>query len=139
MHKINAKFNLSPPVKHGFHCIHFHETHVCLTAPRDHLYQMPPRHVSKCGKYGYTFIYTLMYSTNVNEPISKKSRMFYSFIGSFAWSRKAAISFIMSVCRSLCPHTSARPLFYATFMKICRKTPNLFQFGQKYRALYMKD
>jgi len=60
MQKMEAKFTLSPPVKHWVQFIHFHGPQVCPTASRDRLYQMPPKHVNKCGKYGYTLIYTLM-------------------------------------------------------------------------------
>jgi len=59
MQKMEAKFTLSPSVKHGFQFIHFHGPQVRPTASRDHLYQMSPKNVNKCGKYGYTFIYTL--------------------------------------------------------------------------------
>ena len=57
-----------------------------------------------------------------------------------------SISFIMSVCWSLCPHVSARlPLdgfpwnfILATFMKICRETPNLVKTGKNIRQFKWK-
>lgn len=48
-----AKFHWRLEVKYGFHCIEFHETAGWSTASRaDIPYQISPRTVKKCWKYG---------------------------------------------------------------------------------------
>ena len=64
------------------------------------------------------------------------------FLGAFEWSRKATVSFVMSVRL----HVSARRpldgfpwnLVLRTFMEICRGTPSLVHVGQKYPLLFVK-
>jgi len=66
----------------------------------------------------------------------------YDLLGAFAWSRKAPVSFVMSVR----PHVSARRpldgfpwnLVLRTFMEICQGTPDLVHIGQKCRLLFVK-
>ena len=68
------------------------------------------------------------------------------FWGAFAKLRKATISFVLSICRSVRPHgTTWLPfdrfswnLTLITFSKLCRENSRSIKIGQEQRALYMK-
>ena len=137
MKKMEEKFILSPSVKHGFYCDHFHDTHY---VQRHHAIVCTKRHpnttanVESTGIHSFTHLRRIWVS--VNEPISTKSRMLYSFIGSFAYTRKTPISFVLSVCQSADPSvpmyqhssysTDFREIFIlATFKKICSKNSKI--------------
>jgi hypothetical protein len=66
------------------------------------------------------------------------------YLGAFAYSRKATLTFLMSFLPSICQHFLKRltldgipqNLMLKTFMKIYREHPNIFKIGRDYRALY---
>jgi hypothetical protein len=68
------------------------------------------------------------------------------FLGAFAKLRKATISFVMSICPSVCPHgTTWLPLdrfswnlIFDYFSKNYRRSSSLIKIGQKLRALCVK-
>jgi len=68
------------------------------------------------------------------------------FLGAFAKLRKAIISFVMSFCLSVYPHTIARlpldgfslNLIFVYFSKIRCKNSSFIKISQELQVLYMK-
>jgi len=62
------------------------------------------------------------------------------YLGAFAYSRKATLTFLPSVCQHLlkCLTLDGFPqnLILRTFMKICRENLNFLKIGCEYQALY---
>jgi hypothetical protein len=61
------------PLCMSFHPADFHETLTCSVVLSRYIpYHIPPKTVTKYGKYGYKVIYVLKWSTNVTEWVFKK-------------------------------------------------------------------
>jgi len=67
------------------------------------------------------------------------------FLGTFAKLRKSAISIVMSVCPSVCPHGTtrlplngfSRNLIFECFRKTVKKVQIFIQIGQEKLVLYV--
>jgi hypothetical protein len=67
------------------------------------------------------------------------------FLGAFAKLRKATVSFVMSVCPSVCPRGTTRlpldgfswNLTFDYFSIICRENSSFIKIWQEYRVVYM--
>ena len=106
------------------------------------IYTCPPLH-NFMALTGKPFALHFLTTTKFSDPKSRFQHVFTAVMSivlhAFAWSLKASISFVMSVCISVCFHVSVLQLMenvqlnllLRNFMKIYQETPDLINIRPK--------